>query len=976
MRSRWLPLVLAVFVVGSIVAVGVYLSSSSLETRLAAARGEFRRGNPTRALELTEQLVTENPTAIAPREFALQLATELKQTDVALEHAEWLFENSSSDTDKASYGRQVAIRYYESADFNNAEVWFKRVLEVAKDDSSAHARLAAMFTDQGRRWEAFPHLFELIKSNRNDMQHLVLAGRTEDMVALKREYVTQRLARRDQPGPLVGVARFGIVQDEDGIVESLLRDVIKQRPDLLEARIRLCEYLFNKRPGDFVRQMVDMPPEAATHPAFWTLQGRWFRKQRRPELAIGAFAEALRLDPNRYIATFNLGQLLAQAGDAEKAKEFRDRAKRLNTLGGDLLAFLSGRVTEERILSVSDQMLALGRYWESYAWAKYLTTDEYLGFSQKRLRRLTPALKDHVPVVRDDFNPVLRLSKIDWPVPTADDLRKTQGNAVLSTEIEVNHSPIQLTNVAEQQGVRFSYFNGAIPNSEEHRMYEFTGGGVGVIDYDLDGLPDVYLPNGTVWPPSDKSEHLDAFYRNQDGRFNDVATEAGLIESDFGQGVTVGDINCDGFPDLYIANTQQNRLWTNNGDGTFTDATKTAGLNTGVWTTSAAIVDLNADGLPDIYDANFLSGEDVFTRVCNEDGRPRSCPPREFPGEQDRVLFNQGDGTFKDVTETAGVVRPKGNGLGIIVADFENAGRLNVFLANDSVPNFYYQNESTTDAIVLSERATLSGLDVNHTGNAQACMGVGLADIDGNKLPDLFITNFFNESNAMYLQESANLFSDESRETKIRDISLKMLGFGTQFFDVDLNSKPDLLITNGHVDDFTHDGNPYQMRPQVLRHSGTANVQFAEQQPEPTDAYFSGKHLGRGLATLDFNRDGLPDAGISHLDSPFALIQNQTKQHGSFVSFRLVSTRSARDAIGAKVTVTCGDQSFYSQLYAGDGYMASNERRLIIGLGQCTGECVIEVEWMSGEIEAFGAIQANSRAVLVEKTGVARIEPK
>jgi len=975
MKSRWLPLVLAVLVVGGIVTVGVYLSANSLDTRLAEARGEHRRGNPTRALRLTQTLIAEDPKAIAAREFAIRLATELELRDVIVEQATWLFENGS-DEKKASHGRRIAIQYYEAADFNNAEIWFKRVLEVDPTDGTAHDRLASMFTDQGRRWEAFPHLFSLIKTGRNDMAHLVLAGRTEDMVALKRSYVTQRLARRDQLGPLVGVARFGIVQDEAGIVEPLLKDVIKERPDLLEARIRLCEFLFNKRPSDFVTQMMELPSEAETHPAFWTLQGRWFRKQQNPTLAIGAFAQALRLDPNRYIATFNLGQLLTQAGEEEEARKFRDRAKLLNTVGVDLLAFISQRATEERVLSVSDQMLALGRYWEAYAWAQYLTTDDYNSFARKRLKRLAPVLKDHLPVVRDDFNPALRLSKIDWPLPTVDDLRKTLNNAAPSTEITVNHAPIQLANVSDELGIRFSYFNGAIPNSEEHRMYEFTGGGVGVIDYDLDGLPDIYLPNGTVWPPTDSSEHTDGFFRNQDDRFTNVTEAAGLIETDFGQGVTIGDINCDGFPDLYVANTHRNRLWLNNGDGTFDDVTDSAGLQTSVWTTSSAIVDLNGDGLPDIYDANFLSGEDVFTRVCKEEGRPRSCPPREFPGEQDRVLFNNGDGTFTDVTATAGVVRPKGNGLGIIVADFGNTGRLNVFLANDSVPNFYYKNDSTKDAIVLTESATLSGLDVNQTGNSQACMGVGLADVDGNNLPDLFITNFLNESNALYLQESEGLFTDESRPTKIRDISMKMLGFGTQFFDVDLNGKPDLLITNGHVDDFTHEGNPYQMRPQVLRHSGTKQVQFSEQQPEPADAYFAGKHLGRGLATLDFNRDGLPDAGISHLDTPFALIRNETKQHGHFLSLRLVATSTARDAIGARVIVTYGDRTISSQLYAGDGYMASNERRLIIGLGDFAGNCAIEVEWMSGEREAFGNINANSRAVLVEKASVARLEPR
>lgn len=184
------------------------------------------------------------------------------------------------------------------------------------------------------------------------------------------------------------------------------------------------------------------------------------------------------------------------------------------------------------------------------------------------------------------------------------------------------------------------------------------------------------------------------------------------------------------------------------------------------------------------------------------------------------------------------------------------------------------------------------------------------------------------------------------------------------------------MITNGHVDDFTHEGTNYQMRPQILRHTGEQSVQFVEQKPEIVGPYFAGKHLGRGLARLDFNRDGLDDYAVSHLDSPFALVRNETEAHGNFVSLRLVATKTSRAAIGTIVRVTVGDRTYVHQLTAGDGYMASNERRLTIGLGRDAQECAVEVTWMSGEVEAFGRIEANTHSILVESLGRSLTEPE
>jgi tetratricopeptide (TPR) repeat protein len=975
-RSRLLALLTAIVVVGIAVGAGVFYYSSPPPPTLKEARAIHRKGDYKAAMKALDKILSANPDSEEARKLAAQVAVDANDAAKVTEQIDW-FATRAPDSATA-YALLMADRKLNANDVDNAETWLLRALQFDPTNMSALTQLGQMLTDQGRRWQASPMLLQIVKSGKFDLTQLLLTARTEDMLTLPREYIAQRYADRSQVGPLLGLARFGIATNGHETAEELVREVIRRRPEIVEAPIRLCEILLEKRPAEFPGEIRKLPAEAKQHPAYWTLLGKWYRRQNEPRLATACFRETLTLDPNRNIATFQLSQLLDQLGHQKTAEVFRKRAKALSTLGADLSEFFQGRGSPARVRSVSDQMADLGRNREAFAWAQYALQQGAAQWASQRLRELEPMLSDDPPRVAADANPVRLLSSADWPRPSDADLDRVAagGTATDSSDGSEKQTPIRLADVASDAGINFKYFNGAVPASETHLMYEFTGGGVGVIDYDLDGWPEVYLPNGTKWPPGPDSEYRDGFFRNQQSTFVNVAAIAGLVESGFGQGVSVGDFDCDGFPDIYVANTNRNQLWRNNGDGTFVDATESAGLNTSVWTTSCLIADLNKDGLPDLYDANFLTGADVFTRVCDEDGRPRSCPPAEFPGERDCVLLNRGDGTFANVTETAGVTHPKSNSLGIVAADFDGSRQLNLFLANDSVPNFYYMNESTPDSIVLSESAIGAGLNVDYAGKSQACMGVGIADIDANGLLDLFITNFHNESNALYMQQAENLFSDECRPSNIRAVSQEMLGFGTQFLDIDLDGWPDLVITNGHVDDFTHEGTNYQMRPQILRHTGGENVQFIEQKPTPVGPYFASKHLGRGLARLDFNRDGLDDYGVSHLDSPFALVRNETEAHGNFVSLRLVATTTSRAAIGAVVRVTAGDRTYMHQLTAGDGYMASNERRLTVGLGQSDQACTIEVTWMSGKVEAFGQVEPNTHSILVESLGRTLTEPE
>ncbi len=514
-------------------------------------------------------------------------------------------------------------------------------------------------------------------------------------------------------------------------------------------------------------------------------------------------------------------------------------------------------------------------------------------------------------------------------------------------------------------------------------MFEFTGGGVAVIDFDVDGWPDIYLAQGSKHfaDPSLKNPdsatpnsalpiniESDRFFRNRgELAFEDVTELAGLRETSFSQGVTVGDYDNDGFADLFVANIGLNRLFRNNGDGTFADVSVSAGIRGNSWTTSCVMADLNGDSFPDIYAVNYLEGSDLFDRVCQgADGASHSCLPQQFAAADDQLLLNLGDGRFVDASADSGIIVADGKGLGVVAADFTGDGSLSLFVANDTTANFYFQTNAPSNGLTprFQEAALAQGLALSGEGRAQACMGIACGDADDNGLLDLLVTNYYDESNTLYRQQPGGWFVDATRESKLSEPSYKMLGFGTQFLDADLDGQLDLAVANGHVDDFSGQGIPYRMRPQFFRNVNRGV--FHELQSQYLGSYYSRPCLGRALATLDADCDGRPDMVITHLDEPAALLVNSTPSVGNSLSLTLCGVTSARDAIGATVTVTFPDRKIVRQLTAGDGYLASNERKLIIGVGAARTVDSLCVRWPSGLVTTFYDVPSNHDFLLIE----------
>ena len=608
---------------------------------------------------------------------------------------------------------------------------------------------------------------------------------------------------------------------------------------------------------------------------------------------------------------------------------------------------------------------SLGQPFEAAAWCQVA-----LGYSRQQtwardeLRTLHLAASEASNVLSAEHHPLQGMDKERFPLPQLPTIARAQAQA---ETVQRSDGKVRFVDVAADAGIHFEYYNGTTASTGLVHILQATGGGIGVIDYDQDGWPDLYFAQSGAFPVDPtRNKFRDRLFRNLgNGRFADVTEQAGLGDNSYSQGVSAADFNSDGYPDLYVANVYGNRLYENNGDGTFRDVTEAAGVAGDKWTTSCMIADLNGDALPDLYEVNYALMQEVIDIVCKHDDQPKSCTPTMYTAEQDRLYLNLGDGRFEDVTEASGIVASDGKGLGIVAADFDGTGRVSVFVGNDTTANFYFVNESTSpNTLSFQEQAVLLGLGFDELGLYQACMGLAVDDADGDGRLDLFVTNFYDESNTLYVQNSDRSYVDQTRDAGLREASLKMLGFGAQFLDAELDGWPDLVLANGHVDRTFATGVPDRMPPQFFRNNGQAK--FGELSAASLGPYFQGKYLGRAVATLDWNRDGREDFCVSHLDAPAALLANQTPDTGHFLALQLRGVQSNRDAIGTIVRVKLGDRERVRQVIGGDGYLVSNQRQLIFGLGGHRRIEQLSIEWPSGITQTFRGVLADQEALLVE----------
>ena len=506
---------------------------------------------------------------------------------------------------------------------------------------------------------------------------------------------------------------------------------------------------------------------------------------------------------------------------------------------------------------------------------------------------------------------------------------------------------------AEAVGLRFTYDNG---ETAIHQLPETMGGGVGLLDYNGDGWLDVYCTQGGAFPPDpSRPPSGDRLFRNRgNGTFEDATESAGIaaFARGYGHGVAVGDYDNDGHPDLFVTRWRSYALYRNKADGTFEDVTASAGLGGDRdWPTSAAFADLDGDGDLDLYVCHYLEWDPDRPKICRDSETQAyvTCSPRDFAALPDRVFRNDG-GRFVDVTDSAGITDEDGRGLGVVAADLDGDGKIDLFVANDQTANYLFRN---LGGFRFEEVGQAAGLASNASGGYQAGMGVACGDLDGDGRPELAVTNFYGESTTLYQNLGGGLFSDCTAARGLALPSRYLLGFGIAFLDADNDTHLDLITANGHLDRLP--GTPYKMPVQLLLGDGARLHEVAA----GGGSALTVPRIGRALATGDLDNDGRMDALVLDHGSPLAYLHNQTPRGGSFLVLQLESTHANRDAVGARVMVRAGRRRQWAWRLGGGSYQAASDSRLHFGLGRAALVDEVEVAWPSGSVQRFSAFSTN-----------------
>jgi enediyne biosynthesis protein E4 len=525
----------------------------------------------------------------------------------------------------------------------------------------------------------------------------------------------------------------------------------------------------------------------------------------------------------------------------------------------------------------------------------------------------------------------------------------------------VDNGPIVFKDVAEAAGL--TKWQHVMGPPKKKFILETVGSGVALLDYDNDGWLDIYFINGSTYDAMEgnaRAPRAALFHNNHDGTFTDVAEKAGVTNERWGFGVAIGDYDNDGWPDIFVSNFGKNRLYHNNHDGTFTDVAERAGVTLGNWSTGATFGDYDGDGRLDLFVPGYVHydiakppvpGSPVVAfSTCQFRGINVMCGPRGLKGERDHLFHNNGDGTFSDVSEKAGVSDPGAfYGLTAVFADVNNDGKPDLIVANDSTPNYLYVNKG---AGRFEDASYASGYALNENGRETASMGIAVGDYRNNGLLDLYNTVFSDDYNPLYQNEGAGNFTDVSYRLGIAEITIPFLGWGTGFLDYDNDGWKDLFVANGHVYpevDSSGWGTTFAQRP-LLFH--TLKGEKFDVIPAVRNTGLAELLTARGAAFGDLFNDGKIDVVINQLDRSPALLRNVSENKNHWVGLKLVGgSKSPRDAVGATAYLTANGIRQRADVLSGGSFASSNDQRLHFGLGQSSTAEKLEIHWPSGVVE-------------------------
>jgi enediyne biosynthesis protein E4 len=499
---------------------------------------------------------------------------------------------------------------------------------------------------------------------------------------------------------------------------------------------------------------------------------------------------------------------------------------------------------------------------------------------------------------------------------------------------------------------------------------------VALLDYDNDGRLDIFFTNGAkiddpmpddkLPDKSDRKFWNRLYHQNSDGTFTDVTEKAGLTgmpQNHYDMGIAVGDYDNDGFEDIYVTGYGGNTLYHNNGNGTFTDVTKSAGVAGGGWSASAGFFDYDNDGKLDLFVTRYVNWTFKTNRYCGEKqpGYRAYCHPDNYEGVTNILYHNNGDGTFTDVSEKAGIANPKGKGLGVSFADYDGDGFTDIFVANDSVQCFLYHNNGNG---TFTETGLLAGVGYNEDGKTFAGMGTDFSDYDNDGRPDIVVTDLSNERYMLFRNNGDGIFRDVTNQSGLGSETLSFAGWSTRFFDYDNDGWKDLFVAQSHVMDTIEKTSPnlrYLQPPLLLRNEGGHFVRVT-----PGEV-FQIPWAGRGAAFGDIDNDGDIDLVVSNAGQKAYVLRNDGGNRGNWIRIETVGKKSNRDGIGSRVKVVgASGLTQYFTINTAVGYLSASDKRLLAGLGADTSTRLIEIQWPSGIVQKFENVKAGQTLKAIE----------
>ena len=536
---------------------------------------------------------------------------------------------------------------------------------------------------------------------------------------------------------------------------------------------------------------------------------------------------------------------------------------------------------------------------------------------------------------------------------------------ILAMPGAAQQAPVTFSDVTAAAGITFVHNSG---RAGKKYLPETMGSGGAFVDLDGDGWLDIVLVNSRDWAPKPGAPSLHGLYRNnKNGTFTDVVRGSGLDQPVYGLGVTAGDFDNDGDDDLYVTALEGDRLYRNDGGFKFANVTRAAGIVNASFGTSAAFVDYDRDGRLDLFVANYVKWSEAADKRCALDGKNKSyCTPEVYPGVASKLFRNLGSGKFADVSQKAGVASPGAKALGVGLLDFDGDGWVDLFVANDTQPNQLYRNNGNG---TFTDAAVSAGVAFSDDGVARGAMGVDAVDYDRSGRPHLLVSNFQNQMLALYHNDGGGLFTDLAPSSPVGRVSMATLGFGTFFFDYDLDGWPDVLATNGHIEESVTTVTPkvtFKQAPLLFRNLGKGRFEHAS----PTAGKdFAVPQAGRGAAYGDYDRDGDLDVLFVNNHAPARLLRNDGGNRNNFVTVRVSGTKANRSGIGAVVRVESAQGTQWQMVRSGSSYCSQSDLAVTFGLGKDTTATAIEVLWPVGGKDRVTNVPAKSFVRILEGKG-------